>query len=575
MKQDSLPRVYGPDERPSLGVSFTAAVQHAGILLATNIAYPLIVLGALGDQAPDADRFVGLCFIIIGVGTLLQSSRTRFFGSGLFVPATTSTAYLPGLVLAAEQGGVSLVAGMMLVGAATQLVAGLLVWRIRHFVTVEMAGVVVLAIGILLALVGFRFMLSINANGTGLTEVAAQPMLGVIIFVAMAFWAVYTRGQAAAFAALFGLVLGAILTPVFGAIGPDELSGIRDLSPFDVPMPLFPTPTFALELVPEFVIAGIAISLRAVGDIITAERASFKDWTRPNYSRVSKGIVADAITSVVAALIGALGVNTFSGSVGIAAAAGLMSRFIAQIIGVILILIGLSPITRMLALAIPTEVSGAVLVFASTFVIVNGILVIGSRTLDNRRILIVGSALVASITFIAFPVFFANLPAPLATLAQSHISAAVIIAILLTLAFSVGTATRTRTTFSPVVLGEAEAFVRASCARGGVAKEVLGRMLASVDDLVAASTDGENPDSSLELAITMTAEKVVLVARSPQLLRLAQASADEDMPQSLDDIDELSNVINTARLRLLKAQATELTASAANDQGQIRLVYDQ
>ncbi|MEM9222692.1 MAG: solute carrier family 23 protein [Pseudomonadota bacterium] len=575
---NSTPRLIGPDERPSLGVAGANALQHVGMLLAINVAFPLLLLDALAERAPEADRFVGLCFVMLGAATLIQTAKTRYLGSGLFVPATFTAAYIPGLILAAERGGVPLMAGMLLVGAATEITVGLLVWRIRHFLTVELAGVVVLSIGLLLAIVGFRLMVAINEDGTRFAEAAAQPALGIVVLMGMALWAVYAKGRAASLAALFGLVLGAALTPIFGALGPHELDEIGNLSLFDVPMPFFPVPEFDVTLVPEFMIAGLACAFRAVGDIVTAERASFVDWRRPDYRSVTRGVLADGLSTALSAVIGTLGLSTFSGSVGIAAAAKIMSRFVAQLTGVILILVGLSPVMRSIARAIPSEVSGAILVFSAIFIISNGILVIGSRTLDNRRILVIGAAIIAGTVHTAFPHFFADLPDPWNAFARSNLSATVLIAVTLTLLFSLGAARRSQSTIDHADLTKAREFIQVSCARGGVATDVAEKILASIEEIITASEELEGTKASgLSLALSVTSERVTLTAEGAHLLRLAKSWEERQAPPpaSLDEVDDIAGFLDHVRLRLLIAQGSDVTIRAAETTGRVRIVFDQ
>lgn len=118
-----------------------------------------------------------------------------------------------------------------------------------------------------------------------------------------------------------------------------------------------------------------------------------------------------------------IGINTFSGSIGLSAATGLTSRRIGYAIAGLLLLIAMLP---------------GVLIFSAAYIIFNGLSVIVSRLLDARRILVLGIALTLGIGRDTFPTLYDALPAPISYLVGSDMTVAISVALLLNLIFRIG-----------------------------------------------------------------------------------------------------------------------------------------
>src|SRR3546814_20425753 len=105
---------------------------------------------------------------------------------------------------------------------------------------------------------------------------------------------------------------------------------------------------------------------------------------------VQRGLLADGLGTLTAGLLGTVGLNTFSGSIGIATATGITSRRVAfAIAGLFLAMSMLPPVWRLLA-AVPLEVAGGVLMFSACFIVVSGVQVVMPRMLDRPAERILG-----------------------------------------------------------------------------------------------------------------------------------------------------------------------------------------
>jgi NCS2 family nucleobase:cation symporter-2 len=101
--------------------------------------------------------------------------------------------------------------------------------------------------------------------------------------------------------------------------------------------------SFQTELIVPFVIGALACSLRALGDITISQKINDEHWVRPDMTTIRKGVAVDGLGTIAAALLGSVGGNTYSSSVGIANASGVASRTVSYWAGGLLIALSLMP----------------------------------------------------------------------------------------------------------------------------------------------------------------------------------------------------------------------------------------
>src|SRR5690606_20735249 len=70
--------------------------------------------------------------------------------------------------------------------------------------------------------------------------------------------------------------------------------------------------SFDLELLPAFLIAAFASTLKSVGDLTLCQKINDADWKRTDMRSVSGGISAGGIGTALSGLLGGIGQTTFS-----------------------------------------------------------------------------------------------------------------------------------------------------------------------------------------------------------------------------------------------------------------------
>ncbi len=211
-----------------------------------------------------------------------------------------------------------------------------------------------------------------------------------------------------------------------GIIPPNSVELFNTSPVFSLPDPSYISYSFDLSLVPAFLTAGIAASLRTIGVVTTAEKINDLDWKRPDYGPIKKGMLADGIGCMLGGLMGAPGMNATPGIVGLSQAAGSTSRYMAFPTGIFLIVLAFFPKISALFLMLPLSVVGASLVVSGAFMISGGIEIMTTRNLDSRMTYVVGVSLLLGVGRKVFHGYFDSFPEWLKLMTDTTLSLALI-----------------------------------------------------------------------------------------------------------------------------------------------------
>jgi hypothetical protein len=114
------------------------------------------------DQQAIAN-FVGLSFLAIGVGTLLQTWPGKWTGSSFLISSSPAAAFVPIDIAAIKAGGIPLLTGMTLVAGFAQIAFAQIVRRFRPFFPAEISGLCILLIGIYVGVLAIRAAFGLDA----------------------------------------------------------------------------------------------------------------------------------------------------------------------------------------------------------------------------------------------------------------------------------------------------------------------------------------------------------------------------------------------------------------------------
>jgi NCS2 family nucleobase:cation symporter-2 len=422
------------EDRPGAAQTAVLAAQQIGIQ-AIYLILPGLVAAQFGLLPIDALNFVGLSVATLGVAGLLQILTRGPIGSGYPVAAIPTPIVVAVYLAASPSASLAVVsAATVLTGLLGMVLAGTL-RRLQKLVPTEVAGVVVLLIGVSLLPRAFA------AMGDRRDEsVLALATLLVMMAVAL------KGGHFARFAVLVGAGVGTVAALAQG-IGLGDGSLLQAAPWFAPPRPSLPD-FGALDpaLLPPFIVALLACFASWTGDLVAFQRAADGGWRRPDTPPIRRGLLAYGATMTLAGLAGAVPGGSSSACVGLTISTRVLARRVALWGSVALLILACCPKLLALALAVPEPVKAAMLLYVCCFMIAAGCQLMGSRMLDTRRTFTVGLGVALGLaTLLDLPLLRQVLPPML----LAPVTAGALAAILLNLLTAPLVAQRATFTITP------------------------------------------------------------------------------------------------------------------------------
>lgn len=488
---------YWLDEAPPLGITLFSGLQHIGLVCAF-LPIPLAIAREAGLADARVVDVISASMLVLGITAILQVLRQGPVGSGLLAPSCSSGAYLGPSLLAAKVGGLPLVLGMTIFGGLVEAGLSRMLRYLRPYLPSEIAGFVVMLVGVTVGSLGVRYVLGIApAPPAGPHELAVSAVtLGLM--VGLNIWG---RGAPRLFCALFGIVGGYVTAALLGVLPMTEFARMMDAPLLGIPAVGDVGWSFDMALVVPFAVGAMASCLKTVGDLTTCQRVNDADWVRPDLRGISRGALANGIGSALAGFFGTAGLNASTANIGLSGATGVTSRRIAYATGGIFIALAFMPKLSGLLAVMPRPVMGAALMFVAAFIIVSGLQIIASRLLDGRRTFVIGLSFIIAIAVDISPAFFRALPASVQPLVGSSLAVGMLAAILLNLIFRIGTARIQNLVLAvgPVDSGALEQFMEATGASWGARRDVIDRATFNLTQSIETIAECCEPQGRLEV----------------------------------------------------------------------------
>jgi NCS2 family nucleobase:cation symporter-2 len=421
--------IYDVDDIPPMAVQIAAAFQHL-FVISVGWIYVLLVSNAMGGTSADTQSLIRMSMIASGLATIVQARRG--IGNGYLCPLTCSLTYLSPVVLAGIAGGYSLMFGMLFVAGVAGMLVSRVVHRLRILFPPEVTGLMVAMSGLQLVALGCPRFLGYTKEST-----AADPramLIGLTTLFAMIIPTVWTRSKLHLYPMLIGVAAGFAAGWALGELHVAQMPTGFLSFPHRAAAGL----SFNAALLPAFLIAALTASLKTVGDTTFCQKVNDIGWKRTDMKSVSGGVFANGFGSAISGLLGGVGQNTASSSIGISLAAGTTSRAIALPLGLLVVGLAFFPKAAALVTALPGPAVGAVLIYSACFIILGGLQLLTSRMLDSRRVFAVGIALIFGLSVEIIPDLYRTFPAFLKPVFSSSTSVATVLVVVLSLLFRMG-----------------------------------------------------------------------------------------------------------------------------------------
>ncbi|MDM0014586.1 solute carrier family 23 protein [Variovorax sp. J22P168] len=529
--------IYGVDETPPLGVNILSGLQHVG-LMSIYLVYPVVIAHAAGLGPELAAAMVSATLIALAIGTVLQVVRIGPIGSGFLCQPTSSVVYMVPSLVAAHAGVLSAVFGMTILAGLFEMALSRVLPRLRALFTPEITGLVVLLAGISVGVVGLRT--ALDPLHTGNAPAEADLMLGIGTLGLMVALNVWGKGSLRLFSVLIGLTVGCLAGWLLGRIDAHEQHLLAVAPLVALPALGYVSWSFEASLIPTFLVASLAAVLKVIGNVTTSQKANDAGWVRADMGSIGRGVLADGLGSVMAGVVGAPGINSSTSAVGLATATGVASRRIGWSIAVILLLFAFVPKLGLLFNLIPRPVLGAALVFSSTFIVINGLVIMTSRLLDSRKTLVIGLAIVFGLAVEIFPGLLVVLPPAMRPSFGNSLVFGTLLGLGLNLLFRIGIRRSRTMTVTPGVTGPdaLELFLEEQGAAWGARADVIERakfnLVQSIETIISSGVatgplevEAAFDEFNLDLRVSYAGEALELPEARPSVEEIIESEDGE------------------------------------------------
>ena len=341
----------------AIGGTQQALAAFAGITMV-----PLIILRSIGAGGDECALCVSLAMLVSGISTLLQSMRLGFIGSGYLLIMGTSSMFIAPSIMAGKAGGVALIFGMVMAMSPVEFIVAPLSRLLRKVATAPVVGCIVLLLAFSVLPVSMKQFIGGYAKDSGTWR---HLLLGFITLAGTAAAQSSPWRPLKAASIVFGIVVGYVVGACMGMADFSQLSGSEW---FGFPRPFwYGMPKFSWEMALPFGMAYFLTAIETYGDIHAIAHVNGEDAPEPK--RISGGLAADALGSLIAGATGTMANTTFSGNVAIAGMSGVKSPKCAYVAAGVIAALSFLPKLSALVAAMPSAVLGASMLVACVFLI--------------------------------------------------------------------------------------------------------------------------------------------------------------------------------------------------------------
>ncbi len=399
MENQPVDILYGVNDRPPFLTAAFAAVQHLLAIFVPIVTPALIICSGLEVGVADTRTIVSMSLLISGVATMIQIRRLGPVGSGLLSIQGTSYSFV-GVLLAAgashsdwpKDSLLALLFGMCLAGSCIEMVLSRFIHQMRKVITPLVSGIVVTLIGLTLIKAGIfncaggAAAMAEGSFGSVRHFSLAMLVLGLIVLANRS-----RHPWLRMSSILIGLGLGFLVSILMGWV---DYSGLRGLEWLVVPVPF--KYGFRFEWAPFIPIALVYLvtSIETMGDITATSMVSGEPVRGPLYlKRISGGVLADGLNSLLASAFNTFPNTTFSQNNGVIQITGVASRSVGMLVALFLVVLGLLPQVAGIFAILPAPVLGGATLLMFGTVAAAGINLMTTRPLTRRSMLIIAVSL--------------------------------------------------------------------------------------------------------------------------------------------------------------------------------------
>ncbi len=425
---DQTNLIYGVDDRPPLRDALFAALQHLLAIFVAIITPPLIIAKALNLDVELTGFLVSMALFVSGIATFIQCKRIGKVGSGLLCVQGTSFSFIGPIIAIGSVGGLPLIFGACILGAPVEIFVSFTFRYLRKVITPLVSGIVVMLIGLSLLKAG---VISCGGGDVSAADFGSPRNLGIAAVVLVCIMLLnVARNKYLRMASIFiGVVVGYGIAFLLGMVDMSALERFALLS-FNVPVPFKLGVDFNVSSVIAIGIVYLVTAIEATGDVTANSMISGFSLDDKHYvRRVSGGVLADGVNSMIAGVFSSFPNSIFAQNNGIIQLTGVASRYVGYYIAGMLVLLGLFPVVGVAFSLMPSPVLGGATLLMFGTVAATGVRIVASQNLNRKAVLVLASSLAFGLGVELMPGVLRQMPQSVQTIFSSGITTGGITAI--------------------------------------------------------------------------------------------------------------------------------------------------
>lgn len=403
--------IYKLEDRPPLGETIIAAIQHLAAIFIGIITPTLVLSGPLELDAETTTYLVSMALFVSGIATFIQAKKIGPIGSGLLSIQGTSFAFLgpiiaAGIVGGKGEAGLALIFGLCLAGSFIEMILSRFIHLAQKIITPLVTGTVVTLIGLSLIQVGINDIGGgVGAENFGsLQNIALAALVLITVIVLNRSRNQYLRMGAI----LIAMAVGYIVSIILGIV---DFSSLSNLPVVNVPIPFRYGLSFDIFTFIPIALIYLITMIESTGDLTATSLVSGEPIEGDLYmERIKGGILGDGVNSFIAALFNTFPNTTFSQNNGVIQMTGVGSRYVGYFVAGMLVLLGLFPIVGGVVNVIPRPVLGGATIVMFGTIAAAGIKIISTATIDRRAMMILALSFGLGLGVHSVPEILNNLP---------------------------------------------------------------------------------------------------------------------------------------------------------------------
>lgn len=369
-----------------LGQAVPLGIQHVLAMFLGNVSPLIIVCGILNIPIETKSILIQNSMFIAGVATMIQLYPVFKVGSGLPVVMGTSSGFIGTEKAIGAAYGYSAIMGASLIGAVLEIILGFFIKPLRKLFPPVVTSLVVISIGLSLLPVGVKYF----AGGAGAADFGSPKhlLVGTIVIFVIVILQNFAKGFIKSSAILIGIIVGYTVSVCMGMV---DFTSVKEASWISLPKPFVMGFEFRLDAIISMAIMYIATTVETIGDVSAIAVGGL--GREATDKELAGGVMADGVSSLVAAIFGLAPNTSFSQNVGLVAVTKVVNKFVIMTGAVFLILAGFFPKLSALLSVMPQSVLGGAAVIMFAMIFVSGLQSLLNEGIDGRNGLIVALAI--------------------------------------------------------------------------------------------------------------------------------------------------------------------------------------